>query len=84
MKSVYLIIALGIVLGFTSCGGNTNNNTHTHEDGCVHENHATETAKPTEQETFKVEADSSAACDEHDHDHSHDHNHDHSGHNHKH
>jgi hypothetical protein len=82
MKSVYFTIAIAMIIGLTSCSGSSNNkrNSPVHEDGSVHENHShsTECAKPTEQETFKVEADS---CDSHPEEH---HEHSHSGHSHKH
>ena len=84
MKSIYLIIAFGIVLGLTSCGGGSNtNSTHVHEDGTVHDHHCTEITKPTEQEMFKVEADSSTTCEESAHEHEHNHEH-HHGHDHSH
>ena len=83
MKSkIKIIVFSAILFGLISCGGrNSNkNNTHTHEDGSVHENHATEQVIP-QQESFKVEADSTAVeTDTVKHDHSHNH----SGHTHTH
>lgn len=65
-------------LGLTSCGGSTKKDsagTHTHEDGSVHHDHAAETGKPAEQESFSVEADSLATTAGEAHDHSHEHGH---------
>ena len=68
MKSKFVIIIFSaIIFCFTSCGSRSannhahdhdnsiehNHNTHTHADGSVHSDHA------PEQESFKVEADSS-------------------------
>lgn len=80
MKSIKSIISALMVLlflGLTSCGGGIKKNsdgTHTHDDGSLHQDHATE-ASPAEQESFKVEADSTVttANPAHDHDHGHDH-----------
>lgn len=79
MKSSKIIILVLSVLflGLTSCGGGSKKNgTHTHDDGPVHRDHSTETVKPTEQESFKAEADTltSTANPAHEHgDGSHDH-----------
>lgn len=83
MKSIKSIISIFTVLfflGLTSCGGGTKKScdgTHTHEDGSTHHDHATEAAQPAEQESFNVEADSTATTTDpaHDHDHGHDHDH---------
>ncbi|WP_313380485.1 hypothetical protein [Proteiniphilum saccharofermentans] len=87
MKSkINIIIFSAILFGLTACaGGNSNKQgTHTHDDGSVHEDHATEQAAP-KQESFKVEADSiTLEADSAKHDHDHDHGHDHSDPNHKH
>ena len=94
MKFRIFIIAIVIVFGLTSCRGrssnnqthshenctehNHNHNTHTHADGTVHSDHAPEHKTP-QQESFKVEADSSTVNtntvkhnhghDKHDHQH---------------
>ncbi len=80
MKSIYLAIATVIVLGLTSCGGGSDNK-HIHGDGCTHEGNSEATVKPTEQEAFKVEADSCDMQSEETHHHDHDHDH---GYSHKH
>ncbi len=60
-KSIIIAVFSVLFLGLTSCGGGTKKqNTHTHEDGSVHDDHAADPAKPA-QETFKVEADTTAA-----------------------
>lgn len=77
--NILLICAVSFVL--FSCGGSSQKqNVHTHEDGSTHEDHAP-TATPTEQESFKVEADTTAIQGVHNHEsheHGHDHGHDHS------
>ena len=74
MKSKFVIIIFSaIIFCFASCGNRSannhvhdhensiehNHNTHTHADGSVHSDHA------PEQESFKVEADSSAVNHNH-------------------
>jgi ABC-type nickel/cobalt efflux system permease component RcnA len=56
MKAIFFTVATIIVLGLTACGsGNSNKqNAHTHEDGSVHGDHATEQAAPS-QGTHKHE-----------------------------
>ena len=96
MKLKNLAIITAITLSLSACGGrcsnnqhahdhenctehNHNHNTHTHADGTVHSDHA------PEQESFKVEADSTTVnADTVKHNHTHDCGHDHAGHNHKH
>lgn len=82
MKKIMIMSAA--LFALAACGGNNdkdnNHDTHVHEDGTVHENHATEAATPAAQESFKVKADTTAATKaEHHHDHgdSHDHTHPH-------
>lgn len=62
MKSIITVIFSVFFLGLVSCGGGAKNNedgTHTHDDGSVHGSHDEDKSpKPTEQESFKVEADS--------------------------
>lgn len=75
MKSKIIIIVFSALLfGLTSCGGRSSNNqnTHTHEDGSVHGDHATEQATP-KQESFKTEADTTLKADTVKHNHDHDH-----------
>ncbi len=70
--SIAIVIFSFIILCFASCGGakKKNSGTHTHEDGSVHQNHSTEgIAKPLEQETFRVEADSTTSTVNPAHDH---------------
>jgi hypothetical protein len=56
MKKIFQAIAICGFL-FASCGNHSNNNaTHTHDDGSVHSDHATEQARPA-QESFKTNAD---------------------------
>ena len=78
-KSIITILFSIVFLVLTSCGGDkkkNNESTHTHEDGSVHQNHVVEEAsKPTAQETFKVEADSTTSTTNPAHDHDHDHDH---------
>lgn len=75
MKSYKTIIAIlfsVFFLGLTSCGGGTkksSEDTHVHDDGSVHKNHADDAAKPTEQESFKVAADSTTTTTNPAHDH---------------
>ncbi|OJV38816.1 MAG: hypothetical protein BGO33_13380 [Bacteroidia bacterium 43-41] len=73
MKSRILLAILATGLFFlTACTGKSAQNTHTHEDGTVHEEHATDQAVP-QQETFKVEADTAVIeRDTTQHSHSHD------------
>lgn len=76
MKSSKLVIIISISFFFlTACVGNTSKqNTHIHEDGSVHDNHATEQVTPV-QESFKVEADTTLLNAETEENvHSHDHN----------
>ena len=87
MKSAKYIIILfaAALLGLASCGHrNTNKQgTHTHEDGSSHGDHATEQTAVPAQESFKVEADSTAVeATPTDHGHSHDHSGDDHGHQH--
>lgn len=85
MKSKIIIIVFSALLfGLMACGGRNSNKqgTHTHEDGSVHGDHATEQAAP-KQESFKAEADSTTVkADSVKHDHDHDHSHDGSDHKH--
>jgi len=76
MKKIFLAIAICGFL-FASCGNksNSNNGTHTHDDGSEHTDHAAEQAAPV-QESFKttadsttVKADSLKQHEEHTHDH---------------
>lgn len=55
-KSIIIAVFSILFLGLASCGGGTKKqDTHTHGDGSVHDDHATEqVAKPSGQETFKV------------------------------
>jgi hypothetical protein len=81
MKSKFFSIVFSVLLlSLISCGGRSTNNqnTHTHEDGSVHENHATEQPAP-KQESFKVETDNvTHKVDSVQHDHSHgEHGHEH-------
>jgi hypothetical protein len=79
MKSIKFITAVLFsalfLFSLTSCGGGSKKNSngmHTHDDGSVHGNHATdEASKPKEQETYKVEADSTTTTTNpaHEHDH---------------
>lgn len=64
MKSIITILFSVFFLGLVSCGGTKSDaeGTHTHDDGSVHDSHdAGETVKPTEQESFKVKADSTTS-----------------------
>lgn len=78
IKSIILVLSV-LFLGLTSCGGGSKtNDTHTHDDGSVHQDHSTETAKPAEQESFKVEADTLTSTANPAHEHGDDaHGHDH-------
>lgn len=60
MKNILLLMAFFAIL-FSACATNTSKNadTHTHEDGTVHENHKNSEISP-EQELFEVEADTLA------------------------
>lgn len=68
------LFALFLIL-FTACsGGNKSHDdgSHTHSDGTVHQSHGAEEAPvATEQETFKVEADSTTSTANPAHDHNH-------------
>lgn len=80
MKTKIMMLAVALFF-ITACGennGNNNQGTHVHEDGTTHENHAHETKKPSTQECFKVDADTTILESEHQHNHDHDHGHDHS------
>lgn len=73
-KNILFVCAMAFAL--CSCGGNSQKqNVHTHDDGSTHEDHAS-AATPSEQESFKVEADTAQVGDAHNHD---EHTHDHSG-----
>jgi len=70
--SIAVVIFSFMLLCFASCGGakKKSNDTHTHEDGSVHQEHPAEgTAIQAEQETFKVEADSTTSTENPAHDH---------------
>jgi hypothetical protein len=76
MKLKVIIIVSIILFGLTACGGgNSNNqNTHIHDDGTVHEGHATTEQAVPGQESFKVSADSTMLkADSTKHGHGHDH-----------
>ncbi len=70
-----------LLLGFASCGGGAKTNghgTHTHEDGTVHQDHSVDEAtRPSEQESFRVEADSTTCTANPAHHHEDGHTHDH-------
>lgn len=71
-KSITFIILLFISISIAACGGakKKNSGTHTHEDGTVHQDHPAETAPALpEQETFRVEADSTTSTANPAHDH---------------
>ena len=78
-KILTVIISAFILFGLTSCNSCSDNkqpaDTHVHEDGSVHENIIEETKTPASQESFKVEADSTAQQPEKKDDHGHDHSH---------
>lgn len=84
-KIIAILFSAFILFGLTSCDSCSSKkqpaNTHVHDDGSVHGDHADEPAKPAAQENFKVEADSTIQQVEKKHD---DHGHDHSDPNHKH
>lgn len=78
-KFFFSVLALAIFLG--SCGNNSNDQTdsHTHDDGSVHNNHVNDSEVAPEQEVFEVqkdsvqlENDSLKSVDESEHSHSHD------------
>ncbi len=73
MKTKIIILFSFILLVLTSCGGNSSqNNTHTHEDGTVHEGNEHHQSE-VPQESFKVncptETDSPSDCDHSEHEH---------------
>ena len=77
MKSTVIALITASVIGLTACGGKKsgNQNTHTHEDGSIHEDHATEQTTPV-QEVFKADTVSISLNPDsvkNDHDHEHDH-----------
>ena len=78
MKSKVILFAIAL-FSLVSCGGNANkqHGTHVHEDGSVHADHGTEQVAPTKQESFKVDADTTATKEADHHDHNHDHGHTH-------
>lgn len=82
MKKIAFILTIAGFI-FTSCGsGNKKEvtDTHTHEDGTVHENeaHNHESTVMPEQESFEVETDSTVENSvEEIHDHENDHGHQH-------
>ncbi|MBK8291035.1 MAG: hypothetical protein IPK96_08835 [Flammeovirgaceae bacterium] len=64
-KLIILFFALSFF--FISCGKKAEEGTHVHDDGSVHDDHATDTTK---QEEFKVVSDSTASdSTEHAHQH---------------
>jgi hypothetical protein len=66
MKTFISVIILFFSIGFLACSdAPENTNTHTHDDGSVHEDHAADTARPDQQQfnagdSSGVSADSSA------------------------
>lgn len=66
MKTFSSIVIFLLSIGFIACNdAPKSSNTHTHDDGSVHEDHATDTAKPNQQQfntgdTTTLSADPSA------------------------
>lgn len=72
MKTIIPVLTLSISLFVTSCGGAHQHGTHTHDDGSVHEDHPTaDSVVAAGQESFQVEADSTAPVEVHGHKHDH-------------
>ena len=60
------ILAIAIILGLSACGGRSSNkqDSHTHDDGSVHSDHSNNHEQTVpEQESFKVEADTTIVVD---------------------
>jgi hypothetical protein len=51
MKNFISLVILIFSIGLSACSDTPeNNNTHTHDDGRVHEDHAADTGKPDQQQ----------------------------------
>ncbi|MEJ5962948.1 hypothetical protein [Pedobacter immunditicola] len=67
MKKTMLAMAVAVGLFAVSCSNKPSEGTHEHEDGTVHEEHASTVTDTTKQEEFKVDSaktDSTAVHDE--------------------
>lgn len=77
IKIVSILFSAFFILGLSSChshsGHNHSSDTHVHDDGTVHGDHAGDSITSTKQESFKVEADSAIQQVEEIQDHGHDH-----------
>lgn len=76
-KITAILISALIIFSLNSCSNSSNKNqpagTHIHDDGSVHDAHTEETKNAAPQESFQVEADSTAKQPETKDDHGHDH-----------
>jgi hypothetical protein len=63
MKNFISVVIFSFSIGFFACSdAPKNNNTHKHDDGSVHEDHAADTAKPNQQQ-FNPADSSGASAD---------------------
>jgi hydrogenase nickel incorporation protein HypB len=81
-KALFIVFVYALAFLGTSCGNKTkkqtNQETHVHQDGTIHEGaHHHENEEASEQESFVVGEDSTETQEHHEHDNDHDHDHGH-------
>ena len=75
MKKTFLIIALFTAsFSITACNNQEKKDSHMHDDGSTHENHASDTTS-VQQEEFKADSAQADTAGEHSHDNGEKHSH---------
>ncbi len=75
MKKTFLIIAVfAASFSIAACSNQEKKDSHTHDDGSTHDDHASDTASVKQQE-FKVDSTQADTADEHSHDEGKEHSH---------